>query len=979
MTRFPILRFVLIFSALCSVPAPTHAQPATDPPPPSEAPPAELPPGEAPPAELPPSEAPPSESPPTEAPPTDEAATEPSPEEPSPPATKIRTGISGTVADSATGVPVPYVVISVVAGGTGHTTTDSTGYYELELAPGNYTIRLASETHDPKRVEIRVRRGSLLPLDVALDRSEEAVEVFFVEAPAETRTEAGALQVRKQAATVTDSMSAQEMSRTADSSAAGAVKRVVSATVVDGKYVLVRGLGGRYMTTLLNGVTLPSPEPDKQAVPLDLFPTSLLANLTVAKSYAARAPGTFAGGTLMIETNSYPEDFTFKVKASTSVDTGSTLTDRQSYRGGSLDFVGFDDGTRALPSAVPTAGPLRVSGDGLSAADVERIAESFDNNWALDTASTPPNLSLGVTVGDTTTLGERKLGYFATASFSHGSDVRETTASKLTSSAEGLAYNEQITTVQGQSDATVGGLVNVGYQLAEGHELGLFWLYTHTGESEASIAEGQRALDVEPSRATHLAWTERFLNFVQLSGRHTSPALHGLKTRWQANFALTGRSDPDTRDLLYTLLDDGRERYKNEPGSGERLFSNLSENSVGGGLDLELPAGPITARTGAIVQTNHRSFDARRFRMNFIGSDVQSLFADPADIFSADAIGPEYQMIERTLATDAYDASLMVGGVYGELEGQVTDDVRLIGGLRYELSQQDLTPGSPYGLGVITEEDDTKRDDRDFLPALSAVYGLTSTMNLRAAYSYTLARPRFRELAPFLFVDYDRRRNVSGNPALLTTRIHNGDLRWEWFARETEVYAASLFYKQFVNPIEQVIVSAQAGDVSFANAAGARVYGAELEARLGLDRIHPRLADFRAQANVSVIRSRIELTPEQLLSQTSQVRPLQGQSPYVVNAGLGYSRPDLGLEANLFYNVFGQRITEVGFDSLPDVYEQPFHRLDVTASKRLADGWTLKLAGKNLLNRSVSLDQGGLEIYQYRPGVGLSASLEWSP
>lgn len=903
---------------------------------------------------------------------------EPAPEEPVGP--PPRTGIVGKVTDAESGAPLARVVVTVVSGGSGKATTNERGEYTLELGPGKYTLRIASETHAPKRVQVIVRRRGPLPLDIELERSEEAVEVMFIEAAAETKTEAGVLQIRKKATTVSDSMSAQEMSRTADSSAAGAVKRVVSATVIDGKYVLVRGLGGRYMTTLLNGVTLPSPEPDKQAVPLDLFPTSLLANLTVAKSYAPRAPGTFAGGTLMIETNSYPSEFTFKAKASTSFETGTTLAERQTYTGGGIDFLGFDDGTRSLPDSVPDTGPLRIGTEGLDADGVERVAEDFDNNWELGTEPTPPNFSVGFTVGDTLAFDDdRRLGYMATASFGRGLDVRETTTSKVTNTMDGLAYREQLTTIRGQEEATVGGLVNVGYRLDKDHELGLFWLYTHTGDSDASVVEGQRALDTEPSRATHLAWAERYLNFVQVSGRHVSRKLGSLSSRWQTNFALTGRDEPDTRDMLYTLLDDGRERFKNEPGSGERFFSSLSETSVGAGVDFELPTKRLVYRAGAMAQLSEREFSARRFRMNFVGSDVQALFAPPAQIFNEEAIGPQFQMIERTLVTDAYDASLFVGGVYGELEVEASEKLRVIAGVRYEVSDQELTPGSPYGLGVVTEEDNTKREDGDVLPAISTVYALTPAMNLRSAYSYTLARPRFRELAPFLFVDYDRRRIVSGNPNLLTTRIHNGDLRWEWFARDTEVYAASVFYKKFINPTEQVVVSSQSGDVSFANAAGADVYGVELEARLGLERIFDRLDGFRAQANVSLIHSEIELTPEQLLSQTSLKRPLQGQSPYVINAGIGYTNADLGLDLNAFYNVFGERVDEVGFDTLPDVYEQPFHRVDVTASKRLADQWSLKLAAKNLLNRSVSLDQGNLEIYEYRPGVGLSASLEWSP
>ncbi|HUH02486.1 MAG TPA: TonB-dependent receptor, partial [Kofleriaceae bacterium] len=731
----------------------------------------------------------------------------------------VDTGITGSVTDAETGAPLARVVVTIVAGGQGSATTNERGEYSLEVRPGTYTVRLASETHAPKRVKVTVRRAGLLDLDVELERSEEAVEVVAIEAPAETKTEAGSLQVRKKATTLSDSMSAQEMSRTADSSAAGAVKRVVSATVVDGKYVLVRGLGGRYMTTLLNGVTLPSPEPDKQAVPLDLFPTSLLANLTVAKSYSARAPGTFAGGTLMIETNSYPSDFTVKAKVSTSFESGSTSSERQTYRGGGIDFLGFDDGTRDLPGTVPSTGPLRAGAGGLQAADVERIAEDFDNNWELGSSSTPPNLSLGLTVGDTVRFDQRKLGYIATASFGRGLDVRETTSSKVTNSMDGLSYTERLTTVRGEEEATIGGLANVGYQLDRDHELGVFWLYTHTGESQASVAEGLRAMDVQPTRSTHLEWAERSLSFAQVSGRHLSRTLGSLVTRWQTNFAVTGRDEPDTRDLIYTILDDGRERFKNEPGSGERFFSTLSETSLGAGLDLELPSRRLTYRLGAMAQHSERDFSARRFRMNFVGDDIQALFAGPSEIFDADAIGPQFQMIERTLVSDAYDASLFVGGVYGELEVEASDRLRLIGGVRYEISQQELTPGSPFGLGVVTEDDNTKRDDNDVLPAFSAVYALTPAMNLRGAYSYTLARPRFRELAPFLFVDYERRRIVSGNPTLLTTRIHNGDLRWEWFARDTEVYAASLFYKRFINPTEQVVVSSQSGDGRFAHAA----------------------------------------------------------------------------------------------------------------------------------------------------------------
>ncbi len=888
-----------------------------------------------------------------------------------------RRGISGTITDADTGKPVPHVVVRIVSGGKAEDTTDATGRYHLDVGKGTYTVRILSEVHEPKRVRVRVTHRSYT-LDVDLDPSEEAVEVVVIEAPAESKTEAGVLQIRKKATTVSDSLSAQEMARTPDSSAAGAVKRVVSATVIDGKYVLVRGLGGRYMTTLLNGVTLPSPEPDRQAVPLDLFPTSLLANLTVAKSYSARAPGTFAGGTLMIETNSYPTDFTLKAKVSTSATTGTTGATRSTYDTGSLDFFGFDDGTRKMPASVPTDKPLRVSSD-LDPMAVEKIGEQFPNNWSLRQKTSYPDLSMGVTVGDTRKIDAHKLGYLVTGSFSHGFDVQDAQVGKVAASDAGLTYREQTHSVRGTEDATMGGLVNVGYQLDDHNDLAIFGLLTHTGESQATHATGRNETDGLDVDATRLEFEERKLGFLQLAGRHRVPDAHDLHVRWQTNFAQVSSIEPDTRDVEYNILADGRERLKSEPGSGERYYADLGESSFGGGLDLELPIGPMTLRAGSIAQENSRDFESRRFRMAFVGTDPSVLMQPIDTIFSPENIGPSFQMQERTLATDAYTASLFVLGNYGEAELGLTDDLRLIGGVRYEISNQEMIPGSQYGLGVVNDDDKTRRDDADWLPAASAVYALSPAMNLRAAYSYTLARPRFRELAPFLYFDYARRRSVSGNPLLEQTRIHNADLRWEWFASDTEVFATSVFYKKFNSPIEQVIVGAANGDISYANAARADLYGTELEARVGLGRLAGFLDRFKAQANVSLIKSSIVLTAEQQMAQTSKSRPLQGQSPYVVNAGLGYADEAHGLDVNLFYNVFGRRIDEVGINTLPDVYEQPFHRVDATASVRLNPEMSLKLAGKNLLDRKVELEQGELAIFSQSPGVSLSASLEWSP
>ncbi|HEY8143988.1 MAG TPA: TonB-dependent receptor [Kofleriaceae bacterium] len=802
------------------------------------------------------------------------------------------------------------------------------------------------------------------------------VEEIIVWGEPERRTEAGLLEVRRRAASVSDGLSAQEMSRAPDSAASDAARRVVSVTVEEGKYVLIRGLGDRYVSTLLNGAPLPSTEPDRQAVPLDLFPTSLLANLRIDKSYSAENPASFAGGTLMIESTDYPDDRTVKLKVGSSADTVATGRDQLTYGGGSLDLLGYDDGTRALPDAVPGDRPARIS-ETIDPAAMEDIGESFPNQWTTRDRTAYPNLSLGAQVGDTVPVRRGSIGYLASVSYGHKLQVRESDRAKIRNSGGELEIREEMHDVRGVESAGVGALGAAGWKLGPEHQLDAIALYVHAGESSGEQLSGVSESDAMPIEATRLAFVERTMAFGQLASRHRFRRAHDLELRWQGNLSWVGRDEPDTRDIVYLDLGDGRQRYKNETGSGERFFSELGETGLGTGLDASLPLGRFTLKSGASVQRAERDFSARRFRFDFVGTDPSVLF-DPADeIFRPDNIGPAFRLEERTLQTDAYEASQTVVAAHGGAGAELGEDWRLFGGVRYEVSQQNLESGSRFALGMPDAEDQVERTDQAVVPSASAVYALAEAMNLRAAYSYTLARPRFREVAPFLFTDYTRGINISGNPDLVETRIHNADLRWEWFAGQTELVAASLFYKRFREPIEAVVVSATGGDVSFANAAAATSVGTELEARVSLARLHRSLEAFRLWSNATITRSRIELREEQIGSQTSAERPLQGQAPYVVN--LGGTWAGGATEVTALYNVVGRRIQEVGFDTLPDTYQQPSHQVDLAASQRLGGDLTLKLGAQNLLNQSLVLVQGPLEVYRMRPGVTVSAALEWAP
>jgi outer membrane receptor protein involved in Fe transport len=884
------------------------------------------------------------------------------------------TGVRGTVVDAATGDPVIDARVEVVRGATGSAVTGPDGAFWLALPAGEYTLRVTADFYRWRRVRRVTVADGAARLTVTLEPDPAAVEIVVVEGRPDARTETAGLQERRRATTVQDAVSAQEISRTADSSAGDAVKRVVSATVVGGRYVFIRGLGGRYSTALLNGVVLPSPDPDAAAVPLDLFPASLLANLTVVKSYTPDLPGSFSGGALKIETNSYPSELEVKLKLSGAFDSEASMRDRPSYPAGDYHWLGFDSGHRALPSSVPDHRPLRVGEPGIDAATAERIAEDFPIIWEQGERSALPNFGLGGHVGDTVPVGPGKLGYVANVSYGRKEGLQHIRTTSVRLSEGELETRQTMDSRIGTAGVTWGALANAGYELGEDHRLLLFSLYTRSADDRAQTVQGFSESDNQHIEARRLQFVARALSFSQLQGHHRFARMGALSVDWQANLALTTRDEPDTRDIQFDQLDDGRLRFQNGPGSGERFFSDLDDTSGGGGVDLSLPVGPVTLRAGGLAQASAREFGARRFRFNLIGRDPAVAFLGPEEMMSPEHIGPDVRIEERTLQTDAYDASQRLTAAYAMSEAAPFDRLRLAGGVRYERMRQELTPGSPFAI-EDTPAEGLDRTDEHWLWAATAVAAVTPAMNVRASYGSTLARPQLRELAPFLYFDFARRRAVSGNPALMDTRIDNADLRWEWFWGERELVAASLFQKWFRDPIEQVIVNVAQGDVSYANAEGATARGVELEARATLARVSRALAGFRASANLTLIDSQIDLGDE-AGPQTSRSRPLQGQSPYVVNVDVGWEGERTSL--SLLYNVFGRRIAEVGIEGLPDVYEQPFHRVDATASQALGEGFRLKLTGTNLLARRSRTEQGGILVHEVDPGIAVAASLEWS-
>lgn len=889
--------------------------------------------------------------------------------------------VTGSVKDAKTGEALIEATVKVIACENEpcplgkSVQTDVDGLFSIELEPNVYQLRAFYELYEGQKLgDVAVASGPPRNVVFSLHPSKDTVDEVVVETRVDKRSNTAMLAERKKAPIAQDVIAAEQIARSPDNNAAEAVKRVVSATVKDGKYVFVRGLGGRYSMTLLNGAELPSPDPDEQAVPLDLFPTSLLANLAINKTYTADVPGTFAGGTLLIESNTYPQQFELRSRLGLDYNSEATFRPVNTYQGGALDGLGFDDGTRRLPAAVPrdrAVLPGRVSD-----AEANAAGRSFTNRWALSRRTGLPGLNLQLSLGDTTSVFGARLGYLASASFSRQDRQQFATTRAVKLGADrSVLVREELQNRSATESAALSALLNAALELSSNHELGLFSLYTHQADDLTQQVSGESESDGGGIVATRFQFVERATWFNQLRGRHRVTTAFELS--WQANFALTSRDEPDTRDLTYALrLSDRVPVFKDQPGSGQRFFSNLADKTFGAALHGKVELDPVTLKFGLWMNGSQRRFDARRFRNQYDGSDPTALALPPDQLFAAERFGNEISFREETLAADAYDGSLLVLAGYGLADWAPLAWLRLQGGLRFEHAQQRLVPGSPFSISGAPPNG-TERIDSDPLPALNTTVQLSDEMNLRLAYSSTIARPRFRELAPFLWFDFNRRRSQSGNPALQATRLHNADLRWEWFFARDSLVSASTFFKYFERPIETSIVSVSDGAVSFANARSAQLVGGELEATVSLSLLHESLRELYLHGNAAFVWSRVQIDSARAGALSSTQRALQGQSPVVANVTLGWQHESTGTEIAALYNVYGDRIAEVGFLGLPDVTEKAFHRFDLTASQRLPLNLLLKLSVLNVFDQSIQLVTGPVTVLRYKPGVTAALRIEW--
>ena len=896
--------------------------------------------------------------------------------------------IVGRVISTETGEPISGATVSL-QGSDIAALTNMDGRYLLQNVPtGPHAVVVQVIGFGEKRVTgVQVPAGGIAHQDVSLSPEAVEVEGITVSAAVEKGSTTALLGERRRSAVVVDAIGSEQIARSPDGDAAAVLARAPGVSVVDDRYVYVRGLGDRYGAATLNGSPLPSPEADRKVVPLDIVPSSFLESVVTAKTYAPNQPGDYAGGLVQIRTRNFPTEQIARVSASTSYNSQSSFATGLGYPGGAYDFVAFDDGSRALPGLVPEE---RITASNYPVEQLEQFGEAFIGPWGPTPEELPLAQSFSIAVGNQGSWfdDEVPMGYLIAVNQSTDNVNRHMVERVLTTSGESdpaVDYSGTATT----RSATVGGMLNFSIEPTPTNRLTLSGMYNRTADDEARVLEGYNLDFSTNQRNTRLRYLVQDLLTAQLKGEHEVGMLKDARVDWRSSFARTTRLEPNTREVLYRQVPDGRYLFDTFVQSGSIFHSDLEELSYGGAVDVEVPLAFGGVSFGGAADFKDREAYARRFRFLPIGSLTEEIRArDPNDLFTPETIDPiGFQLQEATFPGDNYQADQQILAGYGMLDAEILPGLRLVGGARVEHATQTVTPLERF-LSSAADLDPAELDNTDVLPGINLAFQATQTMNLRLGLSQTLARPQFRELAPFQFTDYAGGYLTIGNPALERTRIQNYDLRWEWFPDLGSLVAVSGFFKHFDHPIETIVLSSTELMSTWVNAEEATNYGIEVEVRASFGGLAAALEPVSANVNFTWVESEVNtggtvqvflpfgagLTE---LSYTDRARSLQGQSPYVVNAGLTYDNGASGTNVTVLYNHFGRRIDAVGGSSLPDIHEEDRGQLDLVLEQAFGRGLSAKLGAERLLGSQTEFTQGGALVRSYELGRVISLSLAW--
>lgn len=817
-------------------------------------------------------------------------------------------------------------------------------------------------------------------------------------------------------------VSKEDLDRQGDSTAADALTRVAGISLNHGRYVYVRGLNERYSSALLNNSPLPSPEPLKRVVPLDLFPTNVLETIEVRKTYSATMPGEFGGGTINLSSAVVPEEAFLDIKHGTGGNSETTFqAGLTHYGGGDSDFFGYDDGTRKVTAELKQAlatGNRITPGRDFSSDEVKKIARSFTNaplNLLQATDSVDPDFNAEISMGNAFDVGSgARLGLVATAA------MKNSWRTQIGVQQDG-AVEDGTMTVQSDYDfmsttnnATVNGLFGAAVDW-DGHRVGLMTMYVHDTDKETRSSEGYSLLTGDNVRDDTTHWFEREMINTQLTGQHAFGEYRDLEIDWRASHSRASRDAPYEKGFRYREDADGFWQHDASQAQNYTRFSEVNERVGNAGVDVSwrLPVElDVTMKFGGAWSDTERDAVSREFRLLSLGNlPFYERYQRPDYLLSDYNISQGYLTLRETTGgtgAAAYDASLETQAAYVEAESQLTGTVRATVGVRYEDATQEVRPIDLFGEGQPLPTAAPLENDY-FLPALSLTWNFADNQQLRFGASQTIARPQFRELAPQQYLDTDSDRLVIGNPFLVDSELLNLDLRYEWYFDAGEYFSAGLFYKDIDKPVEMVLNgrSGSSWQQSFINAPAAVVHGLELDFRkyfaspvawTGDSRLFLAANYTWSDSEVQVEEGDVAYTlagngrPQAASELVLDGSRLQGQSEHLANLQLGIENPATRSQATLLVGYASERINARGINGYtpdgivvvqPDYMQDPGTTVDLVLKKglRLWDtDVTLGFEARNLLGEEYSEYQafGGGRADVMRYDLGTSYSFEIS-
>lgn len=863
--------------------------------------------------------------------------------------------ISGYIESDETGGGVEGARISV-EGSDISTQTNGEGYYELELPRGEYDLRIAHPSYGNRDISgLRVFGNSSTAMNINMslsgDSSIEEVVAIGSYIPSTATSQ------QRDSSAVLNSIGSEQMSRFGDSNAASALKRVAGVSLIGGQYAVVRGLQGRYISSTLNGLGMPSTDPMRRDVPLDLFPSSVLGGIDIQKSYTPDLPGDTTGGSIRMRTKDLPDDNTSKFSASVGFNSQVTGQDVLSYNGGDTDFLGIDDGTRELPSTIDsdTNGGLYGSISDYDRDKRKALFSEFDNNYNTNTTTAMPDVSLAYSFGDRLDKGYGDLAYYGALEYKSGWSNRED-AYTVNLTGGGSEYSRS----QYKVDLT--GYFVTGIETNAGNEYLSKTILLRKTEDTTREYTGTDE-DGKAQAGATLSWVERQFFSQQFSGLMFLGSEHTVD--WRAAVSHTSRAEPDRRTYDY-------EAGKLSDGTVYRNFSDLSEISFDAGVDHTFErafdnGSLLKIKTGALVSQKDREFDLGRFG---IASGVTITTGDDIETVMDDN---DFELKLDTTKTDSYEATESMLAVYQSYQYEPSESWMFLVGARLEDATQEVT----YAL---QPDSDSKLDTSEVLPVASATWRPMEEWQFRLGVSNTVARPGLTELTEALVYDPETDDKMIGNPDLELSTITNVDFRAEYYLSDTESISLAVFNKAIDKPIEKTVPNASGtaaiDSYTFENTDSADLLGLELDFKvdvLDTDNFSGFLS-----GNFAWIDSEVTLDEESAILEGNSTRELQGQSEILANVQFGVDHLATGQTLTALVNYFDDRISVVARGEAVDhEYEKGRVTLDLVYKWDITEELTIKGKASNLTNEPIEYTQNGKIIESYKVGVDASVGIDY--